>query len=480
MKLVRSTFVIATLALTMMSVVPAGAAAPTWKAAENVSLPSGTSSIYQGWLPFLSCPTANNCSGAGSMNDSSNAVQGLLLSETKGVWESSILGLPANAAKSPGVMIYALGCATNGNCVTGGQYTDSSANVDAFVASQSGGTWAKASAVILPTGAASTSQSAQVRGASCSSAGNCVAIGTYVESGTATQKTQGFVVSQVNGAWRQATKIALPPSTNANPYVSVGQISCWSTGNCAAIGNYIDVNNVSQGFLLSEVNGTWQTGQNVSMPSNTSAYANISLNALTCASAQNCTAIGTYATRTGAKTPFVVSEISGVWKRAIALVLPSDAADNPRVLLYGFSGITCPTANDCVTGGQYYTSTGQYQGFLVSQVNGAWKPAKTLSLPSGAQQAGKNGGAVAFTCSSVGNCSAGAAFLDSSGNYQAGIVSEVNGTWQTTQKLTLPNGATTVSPAGGVYGLICRASSCTALGSYQTSSGSYQGFTVTN
>ena len=113
-------------------------------------------------------------------------------------------------------------------------------------------------------------------------------------------------------------------------------------------------------------------------------------------------------------------------------------------------------------------------------MNGAWKPAKTLSLPSGAQQAGKNGGAVAFTCSSVGNCSAGAAYLDSSGNYQAGIVSEVNGTWQTTQKLTLPNGATTVSPAGGVYGLICRASSCTALGSYQTSSGSYQGFTVTN
>ena len=480
MKLARSTFVIATLALTLMSVVPAGAAGPTWQAAENVSLPSGTSSIYQGWLPFLSCPTANNCSGAGSVNDSSNAVQGLLLSETKGVWQSSVLGLPSNAAKSPGVMIYALGCASEGDCVTGGQYADTSSNIDAFVATQSNGTWAKATTVNLPTGAAATAQNAQVHGASCSSAGNCVVLGTYVEAGSSVQKTQGFVASQVAGTWRQATKIALPTTTNANPYVSVAQISCWSTGNCSAIGNYIDVNNVSQGFLLNEVNGTWQTAQNVATPSNTSAFANISLNALTCASAQNCTAIGTYATRTGAKTPFVVSEVNGVWKRATALVLPSDAASNPRVLLYGFSGITCPTANDCVTGGQYYTASGQYQGFLVNQVNGSWKAAKTLALPSGAQQAGKNGGVVAFTCSSVGNCAAASAYLDSSGSYQAGIANQVNGTWQAVSKITLPNGATTVSPAGGVYGVICRGTSCTALGSYQTSSGAYQGFTVTN
>ena len=480
MKLARSTFVIAALALTMVTVMPAGAAAPSWKATENVSLPTGATGIYQGWLPFLSCPTVNNCSGAGSMNDASGNVLGLLLSEEKGVWHSSTLSLPSNASKSPGVMMYALGCASDGNCVTGGQFIDASSNGIAFVANEIGGTWMKASAVSLPSGAATTAQSSQVRGASCSSAGNCSVIGTYLESATPRSRTQGFVSSQIGGTWKPATKIVLPSSTNANPYITTSQISCWSTGNCSAIGSYIDSNNVSQGFVMNQVNGTWQNAQNVLMPSNTSAYANIALSALTCVSPGNCSAIGTYAKRTGAISPFVVSETSGVWKRGVSLTLPSDAASNPHTMLYGFGGISCPSVGNCTTGGQYITTTGIFQGFLVNQVNGTWKAASTLALPSGAQQAGKNGGAVAFTCSSAGNCSAAAAYLDSSGNYQAGIASEVNGTWQTAQKLTLPNGATTVSAAGGVYGLYCHGSSCTGLGSYQTSSNSYQGFTVTN
>ena len=214
MKLARSTFVIAALALTMVTVMPAGAAAPSWKATENVSLPTGATGIYQGWLPFLSCPTVNNCSGAGSMNDASGNVLGLLLSEEKGVWHSSTLSLPSNASKSPGVMMYALGCASDGNCVTGGQFIDASANGVAFVANEIGGTWMKASAVSLPSGAVTTAQSSQVRGASCSSAGNCSVIGTYLETATPRSKTQGFVASQIGGTWKPATKIVLPSSCN--------------------------------------------------------------------------------------------------------------------------------------------------------------------------------------------------------------------------------------------------------------------------
>ena len=163
MKLVRSTFVIATLAFTLLSIVPAQAAAPTWRSAENVTLPSGATSVYQGWLPYLACPTANNCSGAGIANDATGNVQGLLLSESRGIWRSSILSLPLNAAKAPGVMVYAIGCATSGNCVAGGQYLDSSSNGFAFVAKQISGTWMKASAIALPAGAIMTAQNAQVQ-----------------------------------------------------------------------------------------------------------------------------------------------------------------------------------------------------------------------------------------------------------------------------------------------------------------------------
>ena len=61
-----------------------------------------------------------------------------------------------------------------------------------------------------------------------------------------------------------------------------------------------------------------------------------------------------------------------------------------------------------------------------------------MKLPAGAQEAGKNGGVVAVSCVSVGNCSAGAAYLDGSGDYQALVVNRVSGTWQTGTKVALP------------------------------------------
>jgi hypothetical protein len=101
-----------------------------------------------------------------------------------------------------------------------------------------------------------------------------------------------------------------------------------------------------------------------------------------------------------------------------------------------------------------------------------------LTLPSGAVQAGKNGGVVALSCVSAGNCAAGAAYEDSSGNYQALVVSETNHAWTTSTKITLPAGATTVGQAGGIYALDCqRTGVCDAVGSYETTSGNYLGFT---
>ena len=85
-----------------------------------------------------------------------------------------------------------------------------------------------------------------------------------------------------------------------------------------------------------------------------------------------------------------------------------------------------------------------------------------------------------MSCRSVGNCSAGGAYLDGTNNYQALIVNEVDGVWQTGRRVLLPDGASTIGVDGGVYGLVCHASGpCTAIGSYLKTSTSYQGFTVT-
>ena len=58
-------------------------------------------------------------------------------------------------------------------------------------------------------------------------------------------------------------------------------------------------------------------------------------------------------------------------------------------------------------------------------------------------------------------------------------MNEVNGVWGVGQRISLPASATTVGIDGGVYALSCHASGpCTATGSYESGSSTYEGFTV--
>jgi hypothetical protein len=78
----------------------------------------------------------------------------------------------------------------------------------------------------------------------------------------------------------------------------------------------------------------------------------------------------------------------------------------------------------------------------------------------------------------VGKCTAGAAYQDSSGNYQALLINETNNAWSAGTRITLPSGASTVGQAGGVYAVDCQKTGvCDAVGSYETASGNYLGFT---
>ncbi len=161
--------------------------------------------------------------------------------------------------------------------------------------------------------------------------------------------------------------------------------------------------------------------------------------------------------------------------------MPANAAANPATYLYGFSEIACASSGNCSAGGQYRDDKGYYQGFFANEIAGVWKRATELSLPTGAPQAGKNGGVITIACPSAGNCRAGAAYVDSGGNYQALVINEQNGTWQRGVKVVLPDGATTASVAGGVYEVVCTSvNACTAVGSYQENSGDYEGFVLTN
>lgn len=481
MKFLRTALVSA--ASVSAALVPAlASAAPAWPTSRIVLLPAGAKGVPDGYLPALACASVGNCVAGGSYTNAAGNNEGLLSSQVNGAWRSPVtITPPAGAAALAGINVFADGCGAPGYCSVVGTYYDKSNNSQAFVDSEVGGVWRGAATVALPANAVVSNQNAQLHSVACSSAGDCSAVGTYSAKASPLAATEGLVVNEVAGVWQRASEVRLPSGTNVNPFVLLNQVACASAGNCSAVGSYIDNNGATHGLLVSEIANRWLAGLSMALPANASSFPDASLSSIACISAGNCVAIGTYDNAQGDVEGLTVVQSSRAWKRASALVMPSSAAPNPRVFLYGFNGISCSSVGNCSAGGQYRDSAGDYQGFLVNDVNNTWQVANELKLPASAPQVGKNGGVVALTCPSNGNCSAGAAYLDASGSYQAVVINRVNGTWLTGVKVTLPAGATSVGVDGGVYGLICKAvNQCTASGSYQRSATVYEGFTLSS
>src|SRR5260370_3983221 len=71
--------------------------------------------------------------------------------------------------------------------------------------------------------------------------------------------TGGAVAGAVAGAgtWRMAIEVPGLGSLNKGGEVTLSSVSCGSAGNCAAGGSYRDRSEHSQAFVVSERNGRW-------------------------------------------------------------------------------------------------------------------------------------------------------------------------------------------------------------------------------
>jgi hypothetical protein len=483
MKFKRLAFALTAL-LPLIFAAPAGAvSAPMWQVAKIAVLPAGATGLPSGFLPALSCPSSGNCGAGGAYEDSAANTEGLVLNEVKGTWKKAVrLIAPTGASSDPLLTVDSISCGSNSNCVATGNYADKAGDSLSFVATEVRGVWAKSREIKLPSNALGTGQVSEIHSISCTSAGNCGAIGVYKDNTSPIGLTQAFVVSEVHGVWSKSSEVTLPVDANVDPFTTLNQITCASTGNCVAAGSYIDTQDTTHALVVNEVRGTWLVGQSVTLPGDANAYPVAALSEVTCAAVNNCTGLGTYVNTADDVVGLTVTELRGVWQRAVAIVMPTGAATNPSTFFYGFGGLSCPSIGNCSAGGQFLggASANAYEGFFVNEVHGTWQQAVQLGLPSGAQSAGRNGGVVAVSCRSAGNCSAGAAYIDAAGNYQALVVNEVSSHWLTGTKISLPTGGTQVGVDGGVYGLVCHAKGpCTATGSYLRGLSTYEGFTVT-
>ncbi len=175
----------------------------------------------------------------------------------------------------------------------------------------SGGGWGTAQQVPR-LAALNTGGFASVSVASCASAGNCSAAGFYATS----TAEQVFVVNETNGTWGKAEELPGLATLGAGNESEVFSLSCGSAGNCAVGGSYTSTFGPGEAFVADETNGTWGTAEEVPGIGTLNASGNAETSSVSCASAGNCGAGGSYSDSSGHDQAFVVTETDGTWGSA--------------------------------------------------------------------------------------------------------------------------------------------------------------------
>ncbi len=385
----------------------------TWGRA--IEVPGLAALSTEGYAEVLSvwCGPAGSCAAGGDYYDRQGQ-QGFVVSEQNGTWGRAI-EVPGLAALNMGFAeVLSVSCGSAGSCVAGGYYYDHHDHQQGFVDSEQNGTWGRA--VEVPGLAAlNAGGRAATMSVSCGPAGSCVAGGYYADRHG---HGQGFVVSEQNGTWGGAVEVPGLAALNAGGQAATTSVSCDSAGSCAAAGYYQDRRPHGWGFVVSEQNGTW--GGAIEVPglgSLTTGGAKVY--SLSCTSAGNCAADGSYPDRHGHGQVFVVSELNGTWGSAIEVPgLRSLNAGGQA----GTMSVSCGSAGNCAAGGSYLDRQSDRQGFVVSELNGTW--GRAIEVPGlGSLNAGV-AHVSSVSCSSAGSCAAGGYYQDGRGNLQGFVVSQ--------------------------------------------------------
>jgi hypothetical protein len=412
---------------------------------------------------WVSCASAGNCSAAGyyprrTRPPGGNNLAGYVVNQVHGTWRHviKIAGITLSPRGGGTVQPSSVSCAEAGECSVVGDYEAApSAPYHAFITSKVHGTWQAATAVpglaALDHGA-----NANLQSVSCTSPGNCSAGGGY---SAPTGIGQAFVVDEIHGIWHTAVKV--PGITRLNHGgAAITRISCVSPGNCSAGGQYQDTAGRTQAFAVNEVNGTWHKAMAIPgiVALNAGGFAVVA--SVSCASAGNCSAGGTYTGGSKHVQAFIVNEVNGTWHHAIKVPGTTALEQGGGA---GLNSVSCASAGNCSAGGYYNSGA-----FVVNEVNGTWHHAIKVPGTFAVDQYSV-GGVTAVSCAAPGNCSAAGTFRssrDPSKKQDSFVVNEVNGTWHTA--IAIP-GLARLSHSGTAhfYALSCGAvGNCSAGGIY--------------
>jgi hypothetical protein len=342
----------------------------TWGKAEEVA--GALNRGIGAGITSVSCASAGNCGAGGYYTDGSGHTQAFVVSETDSTWGKAE-EVPGTAALNKGgsARINAVSCAAAGTCSVGGDYSsryNSHTGVytsQAFVVTESHGTWGTAEEV-PGTAALNKGGSAGISSVSCWAAGDCSAGGSYANT---PDGLQAFVVSETGGTWGTAKEVPGTAALNRGADAFVNSVSCAAAGDCSAGGLYAPGNAGGEAFVVSETGGTWGTAKEVPGTAALNKGGLAALTSVSCASAGNCSAGGYYTDGSANQQALVVGETNGSWHSAEEL--PGSGALNQGSNFgqgrAAVESVSCPSAGHCGAGGEYVDGNAAQQAMLDSE-----------------------------------------------------------------------------------------------------------------
>jgi hypothetical protein len=127
-------------------------------------------------------------------------------------------------------------------------------------------------------------------------------------------------------------------------------------------------------------------------------------------SAGNCAASGTYSAGSVFIEPFVVTETDGTWGNAQEV--PGIGTLNHSQA--SLNGLSCGSAGNCAVTGSYIDSAGNVQAWLATEVNSAWGNAEEVPGTATLNSLNVNGTGVTeqVSCASAAHCDAAGVYGD--------------------------------------------------------------------
>jgi hypothetical protein len=292
------------------------------------------------------------------------------LVQTESGW--SVIGSPNPGSGQNGFS--GVTCATAVDCWAVGSYGNiGGTNPGTLIEKWDGNSW---SVVSSPN--TSPTQSNGLDDVTCVSASDCWAVGIYHD---------GSFGHTLIERWDGATwSIVASPNTSATQTNVLESVACTSTNACWAVGYYY--NGSFDQTLIEKWDGvSWSI---VSSPNNGTTRSN-DLSDVTCASANNCWAVGSYSAGSFYQT-LILSWDGVAW---ISRSAPNLAYSSE------FSGVTCVSDNDCwAVGGGQPSAVVASRTLIARWQGGLWE---IVSSPNVATSTHPNA-LVDVTCTAADNC----------------------------------------------------------------------------